>query len=129
VPASPADRAGALHQLLYSVHPPPVLIPALQLCNQRGIPLLFVQNITGFMVGRKYENGGIAKDGAKMVRSALNVLSDLCTHPFSCPMRPGHGCGVCVGPQAYGRYRRQLWRGELRHVWTRVLTAIHVRPR
>ncbi|HRF71422.1 MAG TPA: carboxyl transferase domain-containing protein [Accumulibacter sp.] len=39
----------------------------IELCAQRGIPLLFLQNITGFMVGRKYENGGIARDGAKMV--------------------------------------------------------------
>jgi 3-methylcrotonyl-CoA carboxylase beta subunit len=39
----------------------------IELCSQRGIPLLFLQNITGFMVGRKYENGGIAKDGAKLV--------------------------------------------------------------
>jgi 3-methylcrotonyl-CoA carboxylase beta subunit len=39
----------------------------IELCAQRGIPLLFLQNITGFMVGRKYESGGIAKDGAKMV--------------------------------------------------------------
>jgi 3-methylcrotonyl-CoA carboxylase beta subunit len=38
-----------------------------ELCCQRGIPLVFLQNITGFMVGRKYEAGGIAKDGAKMV--------------------------------------------------------------
>ncbi|HEY5674278.1 MAG TPA: carboxyl transferase domain-containing protein [Malonomonas sp.] len=38
-----------------------------QLCSQRGIPLVFLQNITGFMVGSKYETGGIAKDGAKMV--------------------------------------------------------------
>ena len=38
-----------------------------ELCAQRGIPLVFLQNITGFMVGRKYEVGGIAKDGAKMV--------------------------------------------------------------
>jgi 3-methylcrotonyl-CoA carboxylase beta subunit len=38
-----------------------------ELCSQRGIPLIFLQNITGFMVGRKYEAGGIAKDGAKMV--------------------------------------------------------------
>jgi 3-methylcrotonyl-CoA carboxylase beta subunit len=38
-----------------------------ELCSQRGIPLLFLQNITGFMVGRTYEAGGIAKDGAKMV--------------------------------------------------------------
>jgi len=39
----------------------------IQLCAQRGIPLVFLQNITGFIVGRKYEAGGIAKDGAKMV--------------------------------------------------------------
>lgn len=41
----------------------------IQLCNQRGIPLLFLQNISGFMVGREYEAGGIAKDGAKMVNA------------------------------------------------------------
>ena len=39
----------------------------IELCAQRGIPLLFVQNISGFMVGQKYEAGGIAKDGAKLV--------------------------------------------------------------
>ncbi|HEY2630472.1 MAG TPA: carboxyl transferase domain-containing protein [Usitatibacter sp.] len=39
----------------------------IELCCQRGIPLLFLQNITGFMVGKKYEAGGIAKDGAKLV--------------------------------------------------------------
>lgn len=39
----------------------------IELCSQRGIPLVFLQNISGFMVGSKYESGGIAKDGAKMV--------------------------------------------------------------
>jgi 3-methylcrotonyl-CoA carboxylase beta subunit len=39
----------------------------IELCCQRGIPLVFLQNITGFMVGKKYEQGGIAKDGAKLV--------------------------------------------------------------
>jgi 3-methylcrotonyl-CoA carboxylase beta subunit len=39
----------------------------IELCNQRDVPLVFLQNITGFMVGRKYESAGIAKDGAKMV--------------------------------------------------------------
>jgi len=39
----------------------------IELCSQRGIPLLFLQNITGFMVGKEYESGGIAKNGAKMV--------------------------------------------------------------
>ena len=38
-----------------------------ELCNQRGIPLVFLQNISGFMVGREYEHAGIAKDGAKLV--------------------------------------------------------------
>jgi 3-methylcrotonyl-CoA carboxylase beta subunit len=40
-----------------------------ELCCQRGIPLVFLQNITGFMVGRSYEAGGIAKDGAKLVNA------------------------------------------------------------
>jgi 3-methylcrotonyl-CoA carboxylase beta subunit len=45
----------------------------IELCDQRGIPLVFLQNITGFMVGRKYENGGIAKDGAKMVTAVATA--------------------------------------------------------
>lgn len=45
----------------------------IQLCGQRGTPLLFLQNIAGFMVGKKYENEGIAKDGAKMVMAVTNV--------------------------------------------------------
>jgi len=45
----------------------------IELCSQRGIPLVFLQNITGFMVGRKYEAGGIAKDGAKMVTAVAST--------------------------------------------------------
>ncbi|MEJ0025375.1 MAG: carboxyl transferase domain-containing protein [Rhizomicrobium sp.] len=45
----------------------------IELCCQRKIPLLFLQNISGFMVGRKYEAGGIAKDGAKMVTAVANA--------------------------------------------------------
>jgi acetyl-CoA carboxylase carboxyltransferase component len=44
-----------------------------QLCSQRRIPLLFLQNITGFMVGKRYEAGGIAKDGAKMVQAVATA--------------------------------------------------------
>ena len=44
-----------------------------QLCNRRGIPLVFLQNITGFMVGKQFEHGGIAKDGAKMVNSVVTA--------------------------------------------------------
>src|SRR5438552_10547528 len=44
-----------------------------ELCNQRRIPLVFLQNITGFMVGKQYERGGIAKDGAKMVHAVANT--------------------------------------------------------
>jgi 3-methylcrotonyl-CoA carboxylase beta subunit len=44
----------------------------IELCNQRRTPLIFLQNITGFMVGRKYENEGIAKHGAKMVMAVSN---------------------------------------------------------
>jgi len=46
----------------------------MELCNMRGIPLVFLQNITGFMVGREYERGGIAKDGAKMVHAVANSV-------------------------------------------------------
>ncbi len=45
----------------------------IELCAQRGIPLVFLQNITGFMVGRKYETGGIAKDGAKLVTAVATA--------------------------------------------------------
>jgi len=43
------------------------------LCSQRGVPILFLQNITGFMVGKAFEAGGIAKDGAKMVAAVSNA--------------------------------------------------------
>lgn len=61
----------------------------IQLCGQRGVPLLFLQNITGFMVGKQYENGGIAKDGAKMVTavSTVNVPRITLFHGVS------HGAG------------------------------------
>ena len=45
----------------------------IELCTSRNIPLIFLQNITGFMVGREYENRGIAKDGAKMVHAVANA--------------------------------------------------------
>ena len=45
----------------------------IELCAQRGVPLVFLQNITGFMVGRKAENAGIAKDGAKMVTAVATA--------------------------------------------------------
>jgi acetyl-CoA carboxylase carboxyltransferase component len=46
----------------------------IELCNLRGVPLIFLQNITGFMVGKQYERGGIAKDGAKMVHAVANSV-------------------------------------------------------
>jgi 3-methylcrotonyl-CoA carboxylase beta subunit len=50
----------------------------IELCNQRGIPLVFLQNITGFMVGRDAETGGIARDGAKLVTAvACSVVPKL----------------------------------------------------
>ncbi len=45
----------------------------IELCTARSIPLLFLQNITGFMVGKEYESGGIAKDGAKLVHAVANA--------------------------------------------------------
>jgi 3-methylcrotonyl-CoA carboxylase beta subunit/propionyl-CoA carboxylase len=46
----------------------------IELCNLRGIPLVFLQNITGFIVGKQYERAGIAKDGAKMVHAVANSV-------------------------------------------------------
>jgi 3-methylcrotonyl-CoA carboxylase beta subunit len=46
----------------------------IELCNLRGVPLVFLQNITGFIVGRDYERAGIAKDGAKMVHAVANSV-------------------------------------------------------
>jgi 3-methylcrotonyl-CoA carboxylase beta subunit len=45
----------------------------IELCSQRGVPLVFLQNITGFMVGKEYEHEGIAKHGAKMVAAVSNA--------------------------------------------------------
>ena len=46
----------------------------IELCNQRGVPLVFLQNITGFIVGSRYERAGIAKDGAKLVHAVANSV-------------------------------------------------------
>ena len=61
----------------------------IELCAQRGIPLIFLQNITGFMVGRKYENGGIAKDGAKMVTAVATAQ----VPKFTLVLGGSHGAG------------------------------------
>jgi acetyl-CoA carboxylase carboxyltransferase component len=45
----------------------------IDLCDQRGLPIVFLQNISGFMIGKEYEHGGIAKDGAKMVSAVANT--------------------------------------------------------
>ena len=76
----------------------------IELCNQRGIPLVFLQNITGFMVGRKYENAGIAKDGAKMVTAVA------CSHvpKFTVVIGGSFGAGnYAMCGRAYGA--RFLW--------------------
>ena len=76
----------------------------IELCCQRGIPLLFLQNITGFMVGRKYEPGGIAKDGAKLVTAVANARR----------------------AEVHRDRRRQLRRRQLRHVRPRLRPALPV---
>ncbi len=44
----------------------------IELCNQRNIPLLFLQNVTGFMVGKQYEEGGMIKHGSKFINAVSN---------------------------------------------------------
>ncbi len=70
----------------------------IELCCQRKVPLVFLQNITGFMVGRKYEAEGIAKHGAKMV-TAVSTRQRA---------------------QVHRHHRRQLRRRQLRHVRPRL---------
>ena len=60
-----------------------------ELCGQRGVPLVFLQNITGFMVGRDYEAGGIAKDGAKLV----TAVSCVPVPKFTVIIGGSHGAG------------------------------------
>jgi 3-methylcrotonyl-CoA carboxylase beta subunit len=76
----------------------------IELCNQRNIPLVFLQNITGFMVGKKYEHDGIAKDGAKMVTAVA------CSHvpKFTVIIGGSFGAGnYAMCGRAYGA--RFLW--------------------
>jgi acetyl-CoA carboxylase carboxyltransferase component len=76
----------------------------IELCCQRRVPLVFLQNITGFMVGRKYEAGGIAKDGAKMVTAVTCAQVPKFTVIIGGSFGAGNYgmCGRAYGP-------RQLW--------------------
>jgi len=76
----------------------------IELCGQRRTPLIFLQNITGFMVGRQYENGGIAKDGAKMVMAVANAPVPRFTVIIGGSFGAGNYgmCGRAYSP-------RQLW--------------------
>ncbi|MBV8172693.1 MAG: methylcrotonoyl-CoA carboxylase [Candidatus Eremiobacteraeota bacterium] len=76
----------------------------IELACQRGVPLVFLQNITGFMVGKKYEEGGIAKDGAKMVMAVANAAVPKFTVIIGGSFGAGNYgmCGRAYSP-------RQLW--------------------
>lgn len=76
----------------------------IELCTQRNTPLIFLQNITGFMVGKEYENGGIAKDGAKLVTAVTCASVPKFTVVIGGSFGAGNYgmCGRAYGP-------RQLW--------------------
>jgi acetyl-CoA carboxylase carboxyltransferase component len=76
----------------------------IELCTQRNMPLVFLQNITGFMVGRRYESGGIAKDGAKLVAAVACAQVPKFTVVIGGSFGAGNYamCGRAFGP-------RQLW--------------------
>ena len=78
----------------------------IQLCNRRGIPLVFLQNITGFMVGKKFEQGGIAKDGAKMV----NAVATASVPKFTVITGGSFGAGnYAMCGRAYGPRFMWMW--------------------
>jgi len=76
----------------------------IELCCQRGLPLVFLQNITGFMVGKQFEHRGITKDGAKMVNAVANAAVPKFTVIIGGSFGAGNYamCGRAYGP-------RQLW--------------------
>jgi 3-methylcrotonyl-CoA carboxylase beta subunit len=76
----------------------------IELCEQRRIPLVFLQNITGFMVGQKYENEGIAKHGAKMVMAVSNAT----VPKFTVVIGGSYGAGN-YGMCGRAFQPRQLW--------------------
>ena len=110
----------------------------IELCGQRGIPLLFLQNITGFMVGKKYEAGGIASDGAKMVTAVSTVdvpkftvivggsygagNYGMCGRAYSprflwmWPIGPHLGDGRRAGGQGAGHRAARQYRGQGRRL-------------
>ena len=80
----------------------------IELCCQRGIPLIFLQNIAGFMVGRKYEAGGIARDGAKMVTAVACASVPKFTVIIGGSFGAGN-YGMCG--RAYGPRFLYMWPG------------------
>ncbi len=73
----------------------------IEMCARRKVPLIFFQNITGFMVGREYERGGIAKDGAKMVHAVANAAVPKLTVVIGGSFGAGNYgmCGRAFGPR------------------------------
>lgn len=78
----------------------------IELCNHRKIPMVFFQNITGFMVGKEYEHGGIAKNGAKMVHALANSVVPF----FTIIIGGSYGAGnYAMGGRAYNPRLLFMW--------------------
>lgn len=78
----------------------------IELCNHRNIPMVFLQNITGFMVGKEYEHGGIAKNGAKMVHALANSVVPF----FTIIIGGSYGAGnYAMGGRAYNPRLLFMW--------------------
>ena len=83
------------------------------LCAQRKIPLIFMQNVTGFMVGKQYEHGGIAKDGAKLVHAVANADVPKFTLIVGSSNEFAYSASKALA-------RTDQWGRKLRHVRTRL---------
>src|SRR5258707_12627772 len=100
-----AFSAASLNRIpLFATMPTRKAAHFIQLCDQRKTPLVFLQNIAGFMVGKEYEEGGIAKDGAKMVTAVACAVVPKFTVIIGGSFGAGNYgmCGRAYGP-------RQLW--------------------
>lgn len=78
----------------------------IELCDHRGLPIVFLQNIAGFMVGKEYEHGGIAKDGAKMVHAVANTRVPRFTIIFGGSFGAGN---YAMSGRAYNPHLLFMW--------------------
>jgi acetyl/propionyl-CoA carboxylase alpha subunit len=119
--ASEPFRRGGVHTELVTEHPLPPTPAAPELCNQNATPLLFLQNITGYMVGKHYEERDITKDGAKtiMAQACSRVPKLTASSSASSDLRPPAVRRSGGRPRPARKIDRSWVRRPFRAQWSR----------